>query len=182
MLSKVYAAAALMVACLGITVRGYAADVNLYVGGGPELNGEQSNMALGVDLNGPAWPMPIPYHFFSFGSGLTYLSTDVDEHSESWVFSVYPQIRVDVPMMVGRWQPFVVAQFLGPSYLSSRQLGSREQGAHFTFRDMIGAGFHSADRSMRVYLSWRHFSNGYLASPNDGFNVPVGLNFEYALP
>jgi len=68
---------------------------------------------------------------------------------------------------------------LGPTYISEKQLGVREQGKHFCFLAQAGVGLHvpvSKEDYFTIALSNRHFSNAGFFDPNDGIDLPFVLN------
>ena len=77
-------------------------------------------------------------------------------------------------------RPMFFVRALGPTWLSNRTLGDREQGSNFAFQAQIGAGLWFGEgKDWLVSLSYKHFSNAGLASPNDSFDVPVLLTVGY---
>ena len=111
------------------------------------------------------------------GAGYTYLHTDAPESKTIHALSIFPQLSLYADPIDDATPVFFV-RALGPSYLSSRVLGRRKQGKHFTFQAQVGVGIYfGRDRKRLVALSYKHFSNGRLFSPNDGIDVPFVLSF-----
>lgn len=162
-----------------------AGEVTLTVGGGPQTNADQTNVSAGID-----------YAFLRFtrskrqdlqiGISYTQLRTDADAHKRMWAISVYPQLSL-YPKPDGAFRrlfphsadPFFFVRALGPSYISSNQLGERKQANHFAFQAQVGFGLHldlGHQQTAVVSLSWKHFSNADLFDNNDGIDVPVVLS------
>lgn len=61
---------------------------------------------------------------------------------------------------------------VGLSYVGKKEIGGRELGIHFQFEDRLGLGFRFGDQK-QYDLSYRatHFSNAYLSTKNDSFNL-----------
>ena len=146
----------------------------LNAGWGKQSNAGQNNGTWGADLL--LWE----YHrsakqSLSLGVSYTHLVTDRDNNSRMEAFSIVPQYN----LYAESWRnttPFFFLRAIGPSYISQTQLGSREQANHFAFQAQVGAGLILGhEKPWRVSLSYKHFSNGYLFSPNDGIDVPLLL-------
>ncbi|MGC6404473.1 MAG: acyloxyacyl hydrolase [Candidatus Comchoanobacterales bacterium] len=67
---------------------------------------------------------------------------------------------------------------VGPSFLTQRVLGDREQGTHFSFQNIIKLNYQIADATY-IGLGFIHYSNGSIASPNQSFDVRpfLGVTF-----
>jgi hypothetical protein len=70
--------------------------------------------------------------------------------------------------LIGSW---------GPAYISSRKFGDNTQAANATFQwnAGLGAEFKNVDLNFRFV----HFSNAYLAKPDEGFTVLYLLSLGY---
>lgn len=153
-------------------------SVSLLMGGGEQpRDRDQFNKGLAVDYQFAHWQRG-PSRYFHFGVSATALESDTDTNNEMYAVSIYPQLTFyATPTEYGI--PFAYVRALGPTYLSHRQLGSREQGEHVCFLAQIGVGWLfrlSADQFGEVSLSNRHFSNAGWFSPNDGIDIPLALN------
>lgn len=80
-------------------------------------------------------------------------------------------------------RPYLGVSF-GPSYLSQKQLGNREQGGHFAFQSTLEGGTEIAlpnQHSLDLNLHLAHYCNAGLAKPNQGIDilyiVTVGYQF-----
>lgn len=71
-------------------------------------------------------------------------------------------------------RPYLIGSF-GPTYLSSRKLGEREQGSHFSLQTTLGAGseFKLNNHEFDVSLKFVHYCNGGMAKPNQGIECYV---------
>lgn len=80
-------------------------------------------------------------------------------------------LRFEGPESFDCFWPYVDVG-VGLSYVSKKEIGGRELGIHFQFEDRLGFGFRFGD-SKQFDLSYRatHFSNAYLATKNDSFNL-----------
>jgi len=81
----------------------------------------------------------------------------------------YPGLEIDYP-----------AYFLasvGPAYLSSKRFGNNKQGSNLAFQINGGLGveFNNIDVNLRL----THYSNAYLARPNNGYNILYILSIGY---
>ena len=147
-------------------------------GGGQQSNSEQDNTMFGADL--------IFYQHkrserseFVIGVGYTDIHTNAGFNEHVQAISIFPQLN-----LYGKGndavRPMFFVRALGPTWLSSRHLGDREQGSNFAFQAQIGAGlWFGKDKDWLVSLSYKHFSNAGLASPNEAFDVPVLLSLGY---
>ena len=82
-----------------------------------------------------------------------------------------------------RVRPYLGVSF-GPSYLSNKQLGNREQGSHFAFQSTLEAGTEiglAHQRSLDLNIHLAHYCNAGLAKPNQGIDIlyifTVGYQF-----
>ena len=68
----------------------------------------------------------------------------------------------------------------GPAIMSHDGLGCKVIGSRFTFQDMLGAGLRLGSRH-KFDLSWHflHYSNGTLAEPNNGMDIPIFITISY---
>ena len=175
------------VGCLLIMSTGSAADeLVLSIGGGQQLDSDQENKTIGLD-----------YAFYEFkrsarqtltvGVSYTYLETNFGSNEDLYAISVYPQLTLlpDATSWVNRHvpdgtTPYFFVRALGPTYISGRRFGEREQSEHFTFQAQVGIGVRFATRSGRessLSISWKHFSNANLFPDNDGFDLPIVVSF-----
>lgn len=147
-------------------------------GGGQQSNSDQNNRMAGADL--------IFYQHarserqeIVIGVGYTDIHTNAAFNEHVQAVSVFPQLN-----LYGKGndsvRPVFFVRALGPTWLSKRNLGDREQGSNFAFQAQIGAGlWFGKDKDWLVSLSYKHFSNAGLASPNEAFDVPVLLTLGY---
>lgn len=148
------------------------------VGEGQQSNSEQGNRMSGVDL--------IFYQHsrserqeFVIGVGYTDIYTNAGFNENVQAVSIFPQLN-----LYGKGnksvRPMFFVRALGPTWLSSRYLGDREQGSQFAFQAQVGAGlWFGKDKDWLVSLSYKHFSNAGLFSPNEAFDVPVLFTVGY---
>ena len=147
-------------------------------GGGQQSHSEQDNRMAGADL--------IFYQHsrserqeIVIGVGYTDINTNAGFNEHVQAISIFPQLN-----LYGKdndsVRPMFFVRALGPTWLSSRHLGDREQGRNFTFQAQVGAGlWFGKDKDWLIALSYKHFSNAGLTSPNEAFDVPVLLTLGY---
>ena len=112
---------------------------------------------------------------FLCGIGYSYVFTDVDHDEDVDVFSVLPSVRYNLKQR-GTVTPFLEIT-IGPSYMSDKQLGNREQGSHFNFNDFFTVGMRfGKDEEWEFRYSWRHLSNGNLFDLNPGWDIPFSFH------
>lgn len=147
-------------------------------GAGQQSNSEQDNRMAGADL-------VFYQHARSerqeivIGVGYTDIHTNAGFNEHVQAVSIFPQLN-----LYGKGndavRPMFFVRALGPTWLSNRNLGDREQGRNFAFQAQIGAGlWFGKDKDWLLSLSYKHFSNAGLASPNEAFDVPVLLTVGY---
>ncbi len=155
------------------------------VGGGPQPNGDQVHRTAGVDLNLWRWDRTARQQI-SVGVGYTFLRSNRGPNKQLHAISVYPQLTLTPadPNRFGRFfpqgaVPYFFVRALGPSYISERTIGEREQGKRFTFQAQIGVGMRwkSDNRTKHLALSAKHFSNANLYADNDGIDMPLVLSY-----
>ena len=163
------------------------------VGGGPQLGSDasgsgsrQTNHTIGVDYNFYRYERS-PRSSLVIGASYTYLGTNTDTNDRIHALSVYPQLSMYPSetswvhkLIPGDGQPFFYVRALGPTYLSSNQLGSRKQAKHFAFQAQLGIGATyrlKSDQQASFAIAWKHFSNANLYNENDGIDLPIVLTF-----
>jgi hypothetical protein len=180
MISRHFAAACMLATGLLLSNTASADDLIWLVnaGGGQQSNSEQDNRMAGADL--------IFYQHarserqeIVIGVGFTDIRTNAGFNEHVQAVSIFPQLN-----LYGKGndavRPMFFVRALGPTWLSNRNLGDREQGGNFVFQAQIGAGlWFGEDKNWLVSLSYKHFSNAGLASPNDAFDVPGLLTMGY---
>jgi hypothetical protein len=169
-----------------------AEEVSVSIGGGPQYGSEYS----GVKADQVNRTLGIEYTFFSiarsprssfqFGAGYTYVGTNSSSFESLHAISIYPQLRLTPgpDSAIHSWfaestEPFFYVRALGPTYISTNQLGSRKQSNHFLFQAQVGVGFTIRRIDNKVFtmsLSFKHFSNAGLFDDNDGIDLPFLLN------
>jgi hypothetical protein len=172
-----------------------ADEITASIGGGPQygsdygdINADQVNRTLGIEYTFFTL-VRSPRSSFQFGAGYTYVGTDSISNNALHAISIYPQLRLTPgpDSIVHEWfaeslEPFFYVRALGPTYISSNQLGSRKQANHFSFQAQIGVGFTVQRRNkgdFTMSLSFKHFSNAGLFEENDGIDLPFLLNFGF---
>jgi len=161
-----------------------AHKLTLTLGAGSQPHADHYNKSAGVDFSFLRFERS-PRQHLQVGISYTWIETDTSENRELWALSIYPQLTL-YPRAEGgfrglfpRWaEPYFFVRALGPSYLSSNQLGERQQSNHFAFQAQVGLGLilDVGGRPAMAALSYKHFSNAGLFSDNDGIDVPLVLS------
>lgn len=148
-------------------------------GAGPQPGASQRNHSLGLDFT--FWSHARSYRQeFLIGVGYSYLATDTADNSQVSIWSLFPQLNLYAPERNGVL-PFFFVRALGPSYLNSRKYGEREQAKNFAFQAQVGAGLMFGEqKDWSLSVSYKHFSNASLFSPNDGFDIPVVISIAWS--
>ena len=81
------------------------------------------------------------------------------------------------PLTTNRPYPLYILGSVGPAYLSSRHFGRNEQAKNLTFQWNLGLG--AEFRPFDVNLRLVHYSNAYLARPDQGFSIMYLLSVGY---
>jgi hypothetical protein len=151
-----------------------ADELSLNAGFGPQMGADQDNWGGGLDWE--FWRHARSQRqFFSLGVGYTHLRTDAASNTELRAFSLYPQLTLLASKTAQQWQPYFFVRALGPTFIDGKRLGEREQAERFVFQAQVGAGLIAPDNSWFVAVSYKHFSNADLFSPNDGIDLPFVL-------
>lgn len=146
----------------------------LNAGYGFQANTEQNNYSYGADISFYRYDRS-PKQALLLGLGYSYLGTDAATNTKLHAISIFPQLNLYALPWYGL-QPLFFVRALGPSYLTAKKLGEREQGKHFAFQAQVGAGFYfGVERSWLATISYKHFSNANLFEPNDGIDLPFML-------
>lgn len=155
----------------------YADEVIINFGGGKQFHTSQNNKTFGLDYSFYRKIRSYRQHFL-LGVGVTHMATDADTNKTVNAISFYPQLNL-YPRKLNWGQPFFFVRALAPTYISSNQLGEREQEHHFAFQAQVGFGAYlnfQDTREIIVSISFKHFSNANIFSDNDGFDFPVVLS------
>lgn len=172
----------LALVALSICLPVSANELLLSAGGGPQPHSDQHNSTYGIDYSFKKFVKSYRQHIH-LGVSYTRVETDTDEHSSFNALSIYPQLNL-YPRQQSWGQPYFFVRALGPSYISSNQLGDRHQNNHFAFQAQVGYAARinwKEKEDLVLMVSWKHFSNANLFRENDGIDMPfvinVGLNF-----
>ncbi|WP_193163648.1 acyloxyacyl hydrolase [Microbulbifer hainanensis] len=159
-----------------------ADELLLSGGGGPQPHSDQNNRTYGIDYSFKKFEKSYRQHIH-LGVSYTRVETDTDAHRSFDAISIYPQLNL-YPRQRSWGQPYFFVRALGPSYISSNQLGDRHQDNNFAFQAQVGYAARinwQSKEDLVIMVSWKHFSNANLFNDNDGIDMPfvinVGLNF-----
>jgi hypothetical protein len=151
-----------------------ADELAVHAGFGHQAGTAQDNWGGGLDWE--FWRHARSQRqFLSLGVGYTQLRTDAASNTELRAFSLYPQLTLLARERARQWQPYFFVRALGPTFIDGKELGVREQAEHLAFQAQVGAGLIAPDDSWFVAVSYKHFSNADLFSPNDGIDLPFVL-------
>ena len=160
----------------------FADEILFSAGGGPQPDSPQRNSTYGIDYSFKKFEKSYRQHIH-LGVSYTKVKTDAAEHQSFDAISIYPQLNL-YPRQRNWGQPYFFVRALGPSYITSNQLGDRHQDNHFAFQAQVGYAARinwQSNEDLVVMVSWKHFSNANLFSDNDGIDMPfvvnIGLNF-----
>ncbi|MBB3062848.1 acyloxyacyl hydrolase [Microbulbifer rhizosphaerae] len=177
-MKQVFFVLALLLLCQSTS----ANELLLSAGGGPQPDSDQRNRTYGIDYSFKKFEKSHRQHIH-LGVSYTKVKTDTDEHRSFYAISIYPQLNL-YPRRQSWGQPYFFVRALGPSYISSNQLGDRHQDNHFAFQAQVGYAARidwQGREDLVLMVSWKHFSNANIFSDNDGIDMPfvvnVGLNF-----
>ncbi|GAB2891613.1 acyloxyacyl hydrolase [Microbulbifer echini] len=154
-----------------------ADELLLSVGGGPQPGSKQNNKTYGIDYSFKTYEKSYRQHI-DFGVSYTEVITDANENKRIKAFSIYPQLSL-YPRKKSWGQPYFFVRALGPSYISSNQLGDRYQDNNFSFQAQVGYAARinwRGKEDLVLMVSWKHFSNANLFSDNDGIDIPFVIN------
>jgi hypothetical protein len=98
---------------------------------------------------------------------------------------VHKDLSTAAVSLAVRYYPYTIADqypayllgSVGPAYLSTRKFGYNTQAAHVTFQWNAGLGVELKNIDVNFRLA--HFSNAYLAKPDEGFTVIYMLSLGY---
>ena len=157
----------------------YSRSGELMVGAGyGEQVGSRSGQKNGiVDLIYNFYEKPWGDLHLLLGAGGTWLWTD---HDSDTIFmgTVLPSVRYYFGG-TRKYRPYLFLG-VGPSYMSSKNLGNQRSGGRFTFNDFVGAGVQlGAEQQWSIGFCYRHISNGSLYDSNDGFDVPFTFHVSH---
>ncbi|MES2605823.1 MAG: acyloxyacyl hydrolase [Pseudomonadota bacterium] len=146
-----------------------ADELSVNAGFGGQAGAGQDNWGGGLDWE--FWRHArSERQFLSIGAGYTHIRTDAATNKKLSAFSLYPQLTL-LANKRNAWQPYFFVRALGPTFLSSEKLGEREQGERFAFQAQVGGGLIAPSEDWFVALSYKHFSNAELFSPNDSMEI-----------
>lgn len=131
-------------------------------------------------LSGDIIPLPwwhTPWTFLTITGSLGQWHTNSPRNKNLTTVAVsaalrYHLFRIDTY----DYPPYLFASF-GPAYLSSRHFNKNTQAKNVAIQSNLGFGIEL--NYIDVNLRLVHFSNAYLASPNDGFNILYLLSIGY---
>lgn len=157
-----------------------ADEVLFTVGAGPQHGTDQRNEQVSIDYSFYHQNRS-PRSGLSIGVSYTRLTTDAASNRSMEAYTLYPQLTLwPTRESLQGWSFFVRA--LGPSYISSNNLGARKQDNHFAFQAQVGLGYEvdlGNNRALLLQASFKHFSNANLFHDNDGIDIPFVFSLGY---
>lgn len=130
----------------------------------------------GVLVSGDLIPLKrTPCYFWSIGGALGQWWTTTPNNKNLTTIAIPLSLRYYLPVQTT--YPTYAFGSVGPAYLSSRKFGNNTQASNFTGQWNLGLGaeFDKIDVNLRL----QHFSNAYLASPDQGFTILYLLSLGY---
>jgi hypothetical protein len=131
----------------------------------------------GYLLTGDLFPLyQAPYTFWSVTGALGKWRTTAPVNKNLQTAALSLALRL-YPFTINENYPPYLLGSVGPAYLSSRNFGENEQAKNVTFQFNFGLGveFNQLDVNLRMV----HFSNAYLARPDEGFTILYLLSLGY---
>ena len=123
---------------------------------------------------GYEWKSLITY----FDASVAHYEVDYPSNDSITIIAIAPVFRLNAKLH-NDFTPYIEAG-LGAAYLSDDYLGHRDLGSQFAFQVLAGVGI-AFGKNQQFDLSYHylHYSNAYLASENDGFDIYSLLSFTY---
>lgn len=152
------------------TITAFAWDHSIELGYGISHDPNHSRYNnSGFLLNGDIYHFlrtPVTLWSINGAIGQWYSSAPVNKHLTTAALSVALRYY---PFVIADRYPAYLLGSVGPAYLSNRHFGLNTQAGNATFQWNVGLGaeLHHIDLNFR----WSHFSNAYLARPDQGFTV-----------
>lgn len=162
------------------TLNAFAWDHSIEIGYGrsPDKNHRQYYNS-GVFINSDFWTFrKTPYTHWALNGavGQWYTTTPVHKNLSTAALSV--ALRLYPFTTAHKYPPYLLGS-VGPAYISSRKYGYNTQAANATFQWTAGLGaeFKNIDLNFRFV----HFSNAYIARPDEGFTILYLLSIGYLI-
>ncbi len=133
----------------------------------------------GFMLSGDICPIArAPYTFWSLNGAVGRWRTSTPVHKNLTTAALSVALRVYPFKSEYEYKPYFLGS-VGPAYLSSQKFGYNSQAGRLTFQWNLGFGA----EFKRIDLNFRlaHFSNAYLAKPDQGFTVLYMLSLGYLI-
>lgn len=148
-------------------------EISIGYGVGDEI--EQNYVNHGVVLSGKLYKFcPIDNTLIVTIDGtIAHLISSTSDNNNTTTFALAPAFRAYfADPRFHCYRPYIQAS-IGPVYLTNRQLGNREQGAHFALQSTLETGMEigNQQRSLDLNLHLAHYCNAGLAHPNQGINL-----------
>ena len=163
----------------------FAGEMGLYAlslstGGGAQPDTDDRNHMAAVELAFYKHQRSQRQHISVFATAAR-LNSNTDNSNQINAYSLVPQVSFFLPTS-SNIQLQLLLRALGPTYINSNRLGTRQQAEHFTFQSMVGAGLRFGHEfRYELNLAWRHYSNANLFKDNDGWDFPVTVQFVFNL-
>ena len=159
------------------TVTSFAWDHSLDIGYGisHDPNHTRYNNS-GFLLTSDFYPIKrTPKTFWSLTGALGQWHTTAPQNKNLTTMALSVALRY-YPWTFGNYPGYLLGS-VGPAYLSNRHFGRNTQAGNLTFQWNIGLGaeLHQVDINLRL----AHFSNAYIARPDQGFTVLYLLSIGY---
>ena len=146
---------------------------SLGYGGGRESGHDYYQHGLMLDYQIFPLPKVDKTLKFGFGASLANWHANYTENKNMATVAVSAVLRAYFAPPEGKTiRPYLLGSF-GPTYLSKRKLGEREQGNHLSLQTTMGGGteFKLGDHEFDVSLKLAHYCNGGIFLPNQGIDI-----------
>lgn len=132
----------------------------------------------GFLLTGDLQPLKhTPYTYWSLNGAAGQWHSTASHHRNLTTAALSLALRY-YPFTVNRESPAYFLGSVGPAFLSSNEFGDNIQAANVTFQWNVGLGMEFL-KKWDINLRWSHFSNAYIARPDEGFTVRYLLSIGY---
>ena len=156
------------------TVFAWTYDISLGYGRSKETSCDYYQQGVMLDFQAFPFAKLDKTLLFGFGASLADWRADTSENKNMMTAAVSAIFRAYFvpPTEAAKFRPYLSASF-GPTYLSSRKFGEREQGSNFSFQTTLGIGSEVkfGQKELNFSLKLVHYCNGGIFKPNQGIDI-----------
>lgn len=165
---------------LSSSIYAWTNEVSAGFGYGREFNRAYNN--YGFLVSGGLSNVPIYSHLSILSdSSAAYWHANTSSNKHIFAWSMSGALRgYFIASKHAAYRPFVQAA-LGPTYLTKKTLGTKNQGEKFTFQTRLGGGIEIGDynESIVVLLQYLRYDNFGMKKPNQSINIPFVVSIGY---